>query len=133
MSPARKVLKTSAMCPHCGEEQSFNGVYCFRCGGSVDSAVVPSGTGAGKVEVASDNDPPARASYLFVCDGLLFTELWYVPVSILVVVTLVVLLTLMDMGWLRHLLVGLLAATEVALIAWLLLRNRSGDRRDDVL
>lgn len=126
MSHARKVAKPRTMCPSCGEERSFDGVYCFSCGKTAVRETRPGSNDSVKA-IPSERDIPARASYLFVSDGLLFSQLWYIPVSLIVLTAIVVALTQLHAGLLRDMLVGILILAEIGLIAWIMIKKRDDD------
>jgi len=91
---ARKIRIQATICLDCGEELSSGG-YCFKCGKNTNADSAPPIRNEGTyLDTPEDDDMPTRASHVFWFDGLLFTEWWYIPATILLTVIAVTLLTI---------------------------------------
>ncbi len=117
---ARKVLTHTTACPDCGGDLAGDSGYCHNCGTSGDSrAAAP--LADVRLRPGTDEDMPIRASHVFWFDGLLFTEWWYIPVSLLLMALVPVLLLsgILSLDYLS----GILAVAVICVLALLLARK----------
>ncbi len=116
---ASKVRAQKIMCQNCGEDFGSDIGYCAQCGKSSRAGALNPTIGPHLHEY-EDDDVPIRASNFMWMDGLLSTELWYIPVLLILNGVFAVLLfsPSIHIDRVLVLIAATIATAIVLLIAW---------------